>query len=87
MSVDHDRFTGFAESAVIGIFSGHNNADAHEDAGAAAGVVQLTLSHDDSMLRQSRTIVNIRVRGMFPRNNGYVSGYADICGAGFSLRG
>jgi hypothetical protein len=70
MGIDHDGFAGFAETTIVGIFSGNNDADAHEDAGAAACVVQVTLCHDTSMLQQTRHAVNRRVCGMFPRNNG-----------------
>jgi|SRR5665213_501031 len=69
MGVNHDGFAGFAEASVVGIFSGHNDANSHEDAGAAASVVQVTLSHDASMLRQTQRTVNIRVHRMFPPYN------------------
>jgi hypothetical protein len=70
VGIDDDGFAGFAEAAIVRIFSGHNHTNAHEDAGAAAGVVHVILGHGKSMLRQSRRIVNNSVCGMFPRNNG-----------------
>lgn len=86
MGIDHNGFARFAESAIVGIFSGDNYSNAHEDAGAAARVVQVTLRHDDSMLRQLWNIVNTAVYAMFPHCNLAHPGGAKTSGTGFSPR-
>ncbi len=37
--VDHDRFAGLAEAAIVGILSRDDHAHAHENAGTAASFV------------------------------------------------
>ena len=69
VGVDDDRLAGFAETAVVGVFSRDNHAHAHEDSGTASTFVEFRLWHCMSMLPHIELGVNGAVAGVFPLCN------------------
>ena len=69
MRVDHNRFTGLAKTAAVGVFPRDHNAHAHKYSGTASNLVEICLWHDNFMLRHIYFAVNDSVNEVFPLSN------------------
>src|SRR5260370_32757292 len=69
VGVDHDGFTGLAESAAVRVLPRDDHAHAHKDPGTTSNLVEYRFRHNSFMLRHNHFPVNETVNVVFPLCN------------------